>query len=45
MKWDELPGASKWDRKLAYFLNPENQREISKRRPSGCARDPYGKIL
>ena len=30
MKWDELPGSLEWDRKLAYFLNPDNQNNISK---------------
>ena len=30
MKWDELPESFKWDRKLAYFLNPANQENISK---------------
>lgn len=30
MKWDDLPGDYQWDRKLAYFLNPENQGDISK---------------
>ena len=30
MKWDELPGSFDWDRKLAYFLDPANQKDISK---------------
>ena len=30
MKWDELPGKFDWDRKLAYFLDPANQKDISK---------------
>ena len=30
MKWDELPDTLKWDRKLAYFLNPANQDDISR---------------
>ena len=30
MKWEELPGAYEWERKLAYFLDPANQAEISK---------------
>ncbi|MBO7451398.1 MAG: hypothetical protein J6U54_13620 [Clostridiales bacterium] len=30
MKWDELPGRFDWDRKLSYFLDPANQKDISK---------------
>ena len=30
MKWDELPDKYTWDQKLAYFLNPANQDDISK---------------
>ena len=30
MKWENLPEDFQWDRKLAYFLNPGNQEEISK---------------
>ena len=30
MKWDELPDDLQWDRKLAYFLDPANQNDISK---------------
>lgn len=30
MRWDELPDSYKWDRRLSYFLNPDNQDEISK---------------
>ena len=30
MKWEELPGAYEWDRRLAYFLDPANQADISK---------------
>ena len=30
MKWDHLPEDMTWDQKLAYFLDPENQDEISK---------------
>ena len=30
MKWDELPAGFEWDRRLAYFLDPANQKDISK---------------
>jgi len=30
MKWEELPGIYEWDRRLAYFLDPANQDDISK---------------
>ncbi|MBO4449759.1 MAG: hypothetical protein J5777_04170 [Clostridiales bacterium] len=30
MKWEELPADFEWDRKLAYFLDPDNQKDISK---------------
>lgn len=30
MKWDDLPNDFTWDQRLAYFLNPENQDEISR---------------
>ncbi|MBE7069945.1 MAG: hypothetical protein E7386_05540 [Ruminococcaceae bacterium] len=30
MKWEELPSSYEWDRRLAYFLDPANQKDISK---------------
>lgn len=30
MKWEELPRSLDWDRRLAYFLDPANQSNISR---------------